>query len=260
MQAKQFCRGVPVSLFLCVLLLSVQAQNLVQNPSFEYVREMPCGIVTSDSMFNALFAHYSTPSHATPDVWTIDTDPLCENFALGTNSYVDFKTKKALFGIQVPYDGNTMVGLATYLPDKPYREYLQVHLSEPLRVGKKYRVRFWVAVANQVRYTTNGLGIALCEERVAERHTNVLESYAGDDYVGQILTNRGKWLPVEFTVKVNKPAAYLLIGNFLAQKAVRTLRYDDIDDSDGYTKNCAYCFIDALSVELAEDDFTYPGK
>jgi hypothetical protein len=242
---------------VCIYQFSCIAQNLVPNPSFESLKKAPCQLITSPALFSEHLHDWTLPSNGTADIFCTTIDPTCWVYPFG-DSYFDMKIGTTSVGVQTPRTGNSMVGMAVYLPESEYREYLQVRLLMPLEVGRFYKVSFWVAHASAVHFATNELGFVLLKDSLQVNHAKVIK--IKPDFVNQaILTTKFlEWKEVSTIIEAKEAAQYLVIGNFTANKKlnIQWIEKPLHIAKEEYLSQSAYYFIDDVAVyEYEEDEF-----
>jgi hypothetical protein len=238
-------------------LLAAKAQNLVPNPSFELYNQLPCGMITTQIAFAAALQNWTLPSRGTADIFSTKIDPSCWAYPFG-DSYFDMKKGKTAFGVQPPRTGSVMTGIATYLENRDYREYLQVKLLKPLQKGLYYKVSFWVAQASAVYFAANNLGFCLLKDSVLVAHDKPLK--LKPDFAAEqvIETKFLEWYEITAIIEAKEEVYYLVIGNFANNKST-TVTYIESPMHESWDKslqNAAYYFIDDVSVqEETEEEF-----
>jgi len=233
------------------------AQNLVPNPSFEELKQLPCNLIAIPAKFQTHINFWSLPSYGTADIFNTTTDPSCWAYPFG-DSYFDMKIGTTSVGVQSPRTGNSMVGIAVYTPKTEYREYLQVRLLTPLEVGRFYKVSFWVAHASAVHFATNQLGFVLLKDSVQVYHAKVLQLPV-DFAVNEVITTKFlDWKEISTIIEAKEEAQYLIIGNFSKDKQL-TIQWIETplhQAKEMYLAQSAYYFIDDVSItEYEEDEF-----
>ncbi len=140
---------------LCGFGLSLQAQNLVSNPSFEIKSECP---VENGKLEKAV--GWINPSKATPDLF-------CH---CAQNKLAPVSTPQNGMGYQDPYSGSCYAGLFVYtVNDTLYGEYIQTKLDHPLVKGQTYHVSFWYSLADHSMYKAVSIGIVLTQEKLKKK-------------------------------------------------------------------------------------------
>ena len=142
----------------------VVRENIIPNASFEKYASTPIGWFYKGQHFTTVMKYWKAPTGASPDIF-------------GPKVRVPAQWAEKGFGYQKARTGNSMVGITVYGCDggKPHcREYLQIQMKEPLVIGQKYQVDFWV---NQLRNTisVNNLAMAFHDELLEEKTTMVFD-------------------------------------------------------------------------------------
>ncbi len=181
-------------------------QNLIENPSFEMNSECPKRM----GNFNIDLPHWSTPTRGTTDYFN-----SCSSL-MGVSD--NFK------GSQEPFHGKGYAGFYVIAPED-YREYIQAEISSTLVKGKKYRISFYVSLAEKSDYAIRELGVLFAEKKVAMNS----KSYLSKTQIYSILDNsfnfqevrsskflssEKKWvkLSAEFMAQGNEN--FMILGNF----------------------------------------------
>ena len=225
---------------LPVLLSSMTlfAQNLVQNPSFEEYTECPKRL----GNFNADVAYWSTPTIGSTDYFN-----ACSK-AMGTPE--NFNGKQ-------PADfGNGYAGMYMYAPDD-YREYIQVPLTKTLEAGKKYSISFYVSLAERSDYAVKEFGVLFSEyklQKEIKKELSKMHLYKGGgnrfNFMEIGYTNFYKdtkdWILVQTQFVAKGTESFLTIGNF--KNNLRTRKFKTKRDA----KQGAYYYIDMIALEGAE--------
>ena len=192
-------------------------ENLVFNPSFEEHRKCPMKIDALGVMTEA-------------DAWWQPTSGSSDYFnACGSR---ECNVPRNKMGFQKAHDGNAYCGI--YCSQELYREYLQTELKEPLVAGKRYRVSFWVSLADKSPFAVATLGAMLTPQRLEDSTHGILmeremttldgsntQSIATHfepqvlNSMDNILDNTKEWVEVSGEFIANGGERFLTIGNFL---------------------------------------------
>lgn len=78
----------------------------------------------------------------------------------------DCSVPRNKMGVQEPHDGLAYCGI--YCSQENYREYIQTQLKQPLQKGQRYRVSFWVSLADKSPHAVASLGALFTEEMIAD--------------------------------------------------------------------------------------------
>jgi outer membrane protein OmpA-like peptidoglycan-associated protein len=135
-------------------------------------------------------------------------------------------------GYQVAHSGEAYCGI--YCSQEHYREYLQTELKSPLVAGKRYRVSFWVSIADKSPHAVATLSALLTKQRAEDTARGILmnreERELGEHesqsiaiyYTPQVthdpshpLDNNRHWEEVSGEFVAEGGEQFLTIGNFL---------------------------------------------
>lgn len=179
-----------------------QEENLVPNPGFEEFSDKPSGWYYSGRDFARVAMYWTSPTAASPDIYTPEVDVPQSWSAVG-------------FGDQRPYKGEAFAGITVYGcgKGKPHcREYVQVLLTEGLVPGQKYGFSCMLSHLPK-SVSVKNLALWFSDYDIDEGAHNTL-------YKDPVLTlNRfipsdKKWYKWSGVFVAEKPSSYLLIGNF----------------------------------------------
>ena len=226
-------------LFILLIVVLAQAQNLVPNPSFEEINVMPCQLYVGNEkkfkqIFNGIFQDWEIPTSGTIDPFSLLADKDCVTYP-----------STDLFGAPPPKNGNNMVGIYNNVTeDFSYREYIQVKLREKLSIGSNYLCGFYIARSTKFKYATNNFGMAFSEEKISSDSTTVLA------LVPQVnspnVMESPSWVLCINNFESTQQSEYLTIGNFYSNKETKI-------KPETAVKEAAYYFIDSVFVEAIND-------
>jgi OOP family OmpA-OmpF porin len=218
---------------ICLCLFSAikaDAQNLVLNPSFEDTiactgtYAMPCN-------------YWYWATYGSPDYFSEQPDINCV-----------VPAPQSTAGFQYARTGIAYVGLGLFtqhiIPTFiNKREYVGGILLDTLRQGHEYCVSFYVSVAEEFKYVTDGMGLYLSVDSAVDYTINTNLSFVPQisNPAGNIIYDTLNWVQISGTYIANGGEKYFTIGNFK----------DDANtmiDSTSSTGNSAYYFIDDVSV------------
>lgn len=211
---------VSLACFMAVaIIVPLRAQtgeNLVYNPSFEEYQRCPTKIDALGVMREA-------------DAWWQPTGGSSDYFnACGGRECTVPRNK---MGFQEAHSGEAYCGI--YCSQELYREYLQTELKTPLQEGKRYRVSFWVSLAEKSPHAVATLGALLTHERVQDSARGILmerESRSMDgngsqsiatfyepqvvNPVENVVDNLKEWIRISGEFTATGGERFLTIGNF----------------------------------------------
>ena len=219
----------PLVALCCALLssLSIQAQNLVPNYSFEDFTNCP----TIFSQLN--FA----PPWITPTGGTSDYFNACSN---GTP--VDVPTNFA--GNQMPSTGDGYAGGINYIASfTNYREYVQIQLTEPLEPGFCYQVNVQMSLGDQSSFAIDNMGIHLSNGPVGNIGQIDAINVTPQFVQTTPLNNPDDWTNIGGTYIAVGGENYITIGCFVNDNQLT------IENRSG-TNDFAYYYIDDVEVIL----------
>lgn len=190
--------------------------NLVYNPSFEEHRRCPTKIEAMGIMREA-------------DAWWQPTGGSSDYFNACGGRECNVPRNK--MGVQEAHSGEAYCGI--YCSQELYREYLQTELKAPLVGGKRYKVSFWVSLAEKSPHATATLGAILTPERVEDSARGILmeremSQIGGNgsqsiatyftpqvvNEVDRILNDTKGWTEIEGEFVAEGGERFLTIGNF----------------------------------------------
>ena len=220
---------------LCLFLsLKVSAQNLVLNPSFEDTiactgtYAMPCN-------------YWYWATYGSPDYFSEQPDINCV-----------VPAPQSTAGFQYARTGIAYVGLGVFTEHTisafiNKREYVGGILSDTLKQGHEYCVSFYVSVAEELKYVTDGIGLYLSVDSAVDYtiNTNLPFIPQIENPSGNIIYDTLNWVQISGTYIANGGEKYLTIGNF---KGDTNAMIDSVNLSAPLSAHGAYLFIDDVSV------------
>ncbi len=234
-----------IPLVLTILLWSLthclKAQNLVKNPSFEEHTKCPeeLGNIDED------VPHWSRASNGTTDYFN-----RC-SVAMGM--------PKNFNGYQQAEFGDGYAGLYLSAPNN-YREYLQGELKRPLQKGIKYKVSFYVSLADKSNFALRDIGVLFSSSKSKEDTRKVIKYFrnlGGNEHSNFVeirnwmyFGNKAGWTQVSTTITAKGNEQYLIIGNF------RDDVKSQINSVKG-VKSAAYYYLDMVSVTQLPEEYPH---
>ncbi|HBX51122.1 MAG TPA: hypothetical protein DEH02_08665 [Bacteroidales bacterium] len=219
-----------IFLFLTCFSHFVLSQNLVPNYSFEEYSTCPNFI----NQFYKLQYWYN-PTTASPDYFN-----SCSNPSL-------VGVPNNFFGIQNAYSGNGYIGLGIYSGNvSNYREYVQVELIEPLEVNKKYKVSYFVNLADTFKIASSEIS-ALITINSFYVDTNINLNFIPQITNEVIITDKINWVKITGSYLANGGEKFLTLGNFNNDFNTQIVYIGDSIISPNFE---AYYYIDDVYVGL----------
>lgn len=191
---------------------SIQAQNLIPNPSFEDTVQLNFGLT---------FPRFWTqPTNASPNHYIPHARP-------------EWQVPKNYAGYQYAHAGNAYMGILMYSLYggsglRRSREYIQIKLDNTLKQDSIYCFRMYVSLADSMRYASKGqLGVYFSNNEVGSNNNYHLPytpqiTVSPDDYI----IDKVKWLRFDFEYMASGGEEYITIGNFNDTTAIDTLFVD----------------------------------
>ncbi len=249
--------------FLAIFALSLQAQNLVFNGSFE-IRDS----IYQSSYFNYYSCPYSDdsgPSSLNKQLpmakgWS-NPEGIYNNQWLSSSDYFHACSwdvtqippgngpgsvgtpNNYWMGYQVPRTGEGYAGSIVYSVDHPYHpidpgEFVQSKLKSKLQSGVEYKIVYFVSLANFCMYAIKAHGIYLSPNKpdITELCTGLEIGTIQPQIMNQngFLTDSVNWTKIEGSFIANGDEEYLSIGNFDVRKGVSKYLYLNICGGAAY--------------------------
>jgi outer membrane protein OmpA-like peptidoglycan-associated protein len=239
---------VLIAMVLGSIFCSAQT-NLVPNPTFEKIGKK------IKYLGQIIVAEpWVSPTLAAADLYVAKTKNY--SISIPDNAY----------GEEKPMKGSGYAGIMGYsYKNKMPRTYLQVQLTQKLKAGTAYCVRYHVSLADLSKYATNHMGVAITKNAVSANNTDVLkvESFVESRKLA-IYEKQFYWTPICGVFKAEGGEQFLTIGNFTEDE---NLTITKVKRPRGFSKPQtydAYYYVDNVSVIELKDvkkcdcDFT-PG-
>ena len=251
-------KGGKIAIMLMLLSVGtafhVQAQdtNLVYNPSFEEHRFCPQRIDALGVM-------------KAPDAWWQPTRGSSDYFhSCGGRECLVPRNK---MGYQEAHSGEAYCGI--YCSQEDYREYLQTELRSPLQAGLRYRISFYVSLADKSPNAVATLGALLTPDRISDSTMGIMMRREVTDMgvsksqsiatrlepqvvnnKDSVLSSTRMWTEVSGIVTAEGGERFLTIGNFFDFNHSTVIDIQNI----GALLQGAYYYIDDVSVVCLDTD------
>ncbi|NNE29795.1 MAG: OmpA family protein, partial [Saprospiraceae bacterium] len=229
-------------------------RNIVPNGSFEEYSNPPLGWFYRGDHFSRVIKYWDSPTAASPDVF-------------GPKVLVPELWAEKGFGEHTARSGSTMVGITVYGCDegKPHcREYLQIHLAEPLVKGQRYDIKgYFSPLERSLR--VNKFGFAFSKEpqkKLSDEIIDLKPTHKARFPFG----NAGTWTLLQKEFVAQDESEFLILGNFspddntIVEKVENHLNYGYYYVDDISLKKLE----PILEVPVQEDDLSkiklVPGK
>ncbi len=206
-------------------------QNLVLNPSFENL------VLCSDNIEIFSASHWNNPNTGTSDIL----------------SSCNYSIPNSISGFQYAKDGNCYAGMCLFEVND-YKEYIQGEFSQILTRNKKYKLTFFVSLADSISSVSiRTLGFYTSKDKIQKTENTHLP------YLPQIVvdpTNKNlvkDWIPIEGFFIANGEEKYFTIGNFSPDSLSDTTAINEINNPALFYRMC-YFYIDDVSVEEVKSE------
>ncbi len=238
-----------ILLFITAALFSfANAQNLVENPSFEQTINGCAGFpIAAEGMGDLINWDNISNNNPADTCSTPDLFSTCNNGIVVPGFPPPVGVPTNALGYQCPRNGEKYGGIITYDPLGSYREYLQGMLTSPLQAGQNYCVSFYISLADSTAFATNNIGV-----HFANTHQVwAAPCYAPFSPVGLtpqlnytcVLINT-EWVKLEWNYVATGGEQYIIIGNFFDNGATTTANTGPL-----LPNPYAYYYIEDVSVE-----------
>ncbi len=213
------------------------AQNLISNPGFEDTSSCPTQV---SQITNAIgWSRWSI----TPDLMHVcSTSPGSGPDEVGVPAN--------FFGYQYPRSGNAYAGIHTFASNGfNTREALGTQLIQPLTIGQKYFIKFFVSRAHSLN--NGGInGLVAGSDKLGARFTTFPYSYTNpipiDNfahfYTDSIIGDTTNWVLISGSFIADSAYTYVGFGNFFDDNNTSTIVYSNNNPF------FAYYYIDDISV------------
>ncbi len=227
-------------IFILFYAVSLKAQvNLVPNGSFEVFTNCPN---------NTNQVYLATP-WMNPNAWSPDYFNSCD---VGPNIDVPQST----VGFQEANSGDAYAGFFVFLLNSHNnREYVQVELSDSIREGIPYLVKFYVSLADDFGYAISSLGAYFSKTAISSNTGQKFDSIPQIiSSAGYPLASKTEWMLISDTLISNTGGEkYMTIGNFNDDSESDTLFVSTEGEESG-NRYQSYYLIDDISVISLHSD------
>ena len=224
------------------------SQNIVVNNSLEQYNPCPISISEFDVVTN-----WNNPSEATPDYYNACAFPFPFPFP-------SVNVPDNLLGYQPARTGVGYGGLIAY-EDFPlgcpsgistsWREYLQGRFTTPMVAGQSYCIKFYVSLADDVRYCVEDMGAYISQNQVS-----IFDSVALP-FTPQIVNSSGalcdtlNWVLIKGTYVAQGGEQYIIIGNFNNDANTTPTCFNSSITT--FQNSYGYYYVDDVSIEASNN-------
>jgi OOP family OmpA-OmpF porin len=223
-------------LILSLSLNTVKAQtNLVLNGSFEQTIICPTNMYHIN---NGLLENVSNPGSYSPDYYNICYNILPSGgFGIPSNAR----------GYQYARTGIAYCGIAVWEKNSTQREYIQLKLSEPLKISHNYAFECYLNRAEKFSHAVSNFGANFKNDSVSMPAVDILPFMPQiNNSAGNYFTDTLNWMPFTGTFLAQGGEQYLVLGNFnsIPENVDTLFQYY----GNGVYPNGAYYYIDDVSL------------
>ncbi len=217
-------------------------ENLVPNGSFEAIEGKGPKKLGSIEMATG----WESPTEAKADLF------------VNSKKTPDISTPFNIYGEEVAREGENYVGIVAYSANnKVPRSYILTKLSNPLKKGEKYCVRFNVSLAEASAYASNDVGAMLTKKPYGVDG----KGFIGEDKINvlsegnPVIAGSYNWEKVCNTYVAEGGEKFITIGNFRKDNNATT----NVKRKKGTNGTfapilAAYYYIDDVVVSLVDED------
>ncbi|MBS1680172.1 MAG: OmpA family protein [Bacteroidetes bacterium] len=223
-----------VALTFFVSMQVAFAQNLVPNPSFEQYIKCPVSFSTDPLYFGP--NQWNSPSKGTPDYFN-----KC--------SFSEMHVPDNWAGISHAHSGAGYAGIYAWNEKKKdYREYIQCKLTEPMKAGVSYDIKFFYRLSLFSVYAIDRIAVALSTTEVKADHDIVLKLKPIFTEIKSLDRITNAWMSLSTNMVATGGEQYLIIGNFSSNDSTESMKIETRDGKSLMLGTSAYYYIDDVSV------------
>ncbi len=222
---------------------SVQAQNLVPNPSFEDVIFYP--YIPSPNFIFSPIEEYVTNWFDSPLYFNSTHFFSVINVMPGTFHHPHSATP----GFGHPKDGQSMVGLYTYASNYNGRSLIGVKLNEEIKKDDFFELEFSIISARRVRFFSSNFGALLTKEDIRNVPLVDIISSEPNFIVEEIVNDTINWSTYKVILKANDDYNYLWFTSFGDYTQIQSsICNQNLGEISSLFSNYAYYYLDDVSV------------
>ncbi|MEO7992149.1 MAG: OmpA family protein [Chryseolinea sp.] len=230
--------------FLCLTIfvgalfytISISAQNLAPNPSFEEYDVCPGDFSQAAHEFRVRSwrsANLGTPDHFND--CSIGEADVPHNWA----------------GVSYPYEGKGYVGIYLWMDkENNYREYLQCKLLSSLLKDSLYEIEFHYKLSSYSKYSIDRIGLMLTDSLVNVKHDQVISVQPTLSIIqdSALTKETGYWETARKEYRAVGGEQYVTIGNFFDNQTTHHyfIRFSPVQQI--MLEKSAYYYIDEVKV------------
>ena len=223
------------------------SQNLIPNPSFEELRNLP---VKPNPKRSFMFEPKSgyIPYQKNLNHWFAATKTSPDLRIHNQERYNECRRK--FKNCDKAHSGENCVGIITYMGNMKtdtYREYVQVKLKKNLRPKVKTYIEFWISKEREAKLVSNNIGLHFSMKKTTVNTMETLNVVPQVNYDSLVNPDKKKWVKIQRSFTPDLPFIYLLMGNFYRNDQTKVLAFQEYNASP-YIPPYAYYLIDDIRI------------
>ncbi len=193
-------RRIFTFLIFVIFNVTLFAQNLVSNPSFESYKRRPAAMLDEGLEFTRAVPGWVSPNRASTD-------------------FITPRFRSSKVQLVEPHDGKNMVGAV--VQGAHWAEYLSIKLREPLEIGKKYYVEFWINAPQSYNKNVTGTPLfndhfgLLFDKRLYFTNTKIITAKPQIIAPPETRLQANLWQKINGSFTADQTATHIYIGQFL---------------------------------------------
>jgi len=215
---------------------STEEYNFIPDPSFEMVKDIPCGWNQGIGKFDTWMQYWTSPTQTTPDLLSNKASSTCWS-----------NPSKHSDGKQRPKEGDNMIGIKVFGTggtETYWHEYIQVELKEPLKADSLYFLSFYANLSSRASKSCNNIGALVSHEAIMTRDRFPLYITPTINSQKVIKQSILGWKQIDGVFKAEGGEQFLIIGNFYRDESTIMDRLDQGKDG-------AYYYVDDVMLRRA---------
>lgn len=219
------------------LFQNSDAQNLIQNNSFELNDSIDCGAGGFDNYY------YSPAPHVVNNWYSYNSPDYFNSICTGW-----YHVPNNILGSSSAKSNNAYVGISVFQANNlEYKEYIYQNLLSPLISGKVYCLSFFISKADRKEYAVKNVGAYLCStlpSMVSNMYINAIPQVINTN---GFISDTSQWSLIQGCFTANGGEQYIIIGNFNSNDNTDTL-YTGTNNPIAGDPKYAYYYIDDVNL------------
>jgi len=238
-----------LGILILLPMLCMGQENLVPNGGFENLTTCPHNGPNGGDVWLAEPWNNIVDIGGGADIYNACAELLIS----GVDTIYVYNVPENDRGYQHPHSGNGYAGFYAVSDPESYpnfHEFIQTPLTEPLHVGVRYEVVFYVSLADKFQYAVGSLGAHFSVNPLSEAAYDILPDVVPQiqSPVGVIYNDKENWMEIRDTLVIRggeDGQQWMTIGNF-SPDSLSQITF--VDSGAGYGYNRSSYYIDDVSV------------